>query len=682
MQELNIHLSNGNVSRETIYSVHNFPFDRIEKYNVVRKNRKAYINQLLTFDIEATTIEKAEKPWAFMYAWQMCVENMVVFGRTWDEFVFFLNELVDRQRVTPANKLVIWVHNLSYEFQFMKNFLEWSNVFAKDSHKVLRAETVDGIEFRCSYFLTNKSLYKFCSGAKSHLYCKKDGGEYDYKKIRTADTPLTDFENEYRFCDVRGLSEALEDLLIDDNLATIPMTSTGYVRRNCRNAMRKNPKNRKLFRKMQITKDVYLLLEDLKRGGNTHASRFLAGKILENVQNWDITSDYPFQMVTKEYPCSAFMKIGRINSREEMYKYFEKYCCIFRCGFENIRIKNDQPVPYISYSKCLKYSDDCIVYNGRLLSGSAIQIALTEIDYKLIEQMYDFDRIFVTDFYIAQKARLPQELVDEIILYFRNKTILKGIDFYEYAKSKELLNAIFGMMFTNPVHESWELTDSMEWEKVIPDIEDALNKYFNSRNSFLPPQWGCYVTAYAREQLQEIINITGRDTAYNDTDSCKCLGDYSKEVKVLNAKYQRQAELVGAYATRPDGTVDYMGVFDQEKSYDRFRSWGAKKYAYEIENDLHITVAGLHKEKGAEYLKKHDGLESFAPPFLFPRGDSGRTVSYWNDESAPFYISVDGCRMLTGSNVGIVETTYQLGVTEEFIDNLSNEFRMLELLES
>lgn len=89
MQKLNIHLSNGNVSRETIYSIHDFPFEKIEKYNVVRKNRKAFINQLLTFDIEATTIEKAEKPWAFMYAWQMCIENMVVFGRTWEEFAFF-----------------------------------------------------------------------------------------------------------------------------------------------------------------------------------------------------------------------------------------------------------------------------------------------------------------------------------------------------------------------------------------------------------------------------------------------------------------------------------------------------------------------------------------------------------------------------------------------------------------
>lgn len=678
---LDIHLSNGNVSRETIYSIHDFPFDQIEKYNVCRKNRKAYINQLLTFDIESTTIE-CEKPYGFMYAWQMCIENRVLFGRTWQQFIAFIKALVIAQRVTPANKLVIWVHNLSYEFQFIKNFFEWDNVFAKDSHKVLRAETKDGVEFRCSYFLTNKSLYKFCSGAKNHLYCKKDGEKFDYKKIRTADTPLTNYENEYRFCDVRGLSEALEDLLIDDNLATIPMTSTGYVRRNCRNAMRKNPKNRKLFRKMQITKEVYLLLEDLKRGGNTHASRFLAGKILENIQNWDITSDYPFQMCTKLFPSSAFMRIGRINSREELHQYFEKYCCIFRCGFENIRIKNDQPVPYISYSKCLKYSNDCIVYNGRLLSGSAIQIALTEIDFKLIERMYDFDRIYITDFNIAQKAPLPRELVDEIILYFTRKTQLKGVDPYEYAKSKELLNAIFGMMFTNPVHESWELTDNMEWEKVVPDIEEALNKYFNSRNSFLPPQWGCYVTAYAREQLQEIIDITGRDTVYNDTDSNKCLGDYTKEVSKLNEKYQRQAEKVGAYATRPDGTIDYMGVFDHEKSYDRFRSWGAKKYAYEIDGGLHITVAGLNKEKGADYLKTHGGLESFSPPFLFPRGDSGRTVSYWNDEPGPYYINVNGCRMLTGSNVGIVETTYQLGVTEEFIDNLANEFRMLELLES
>ena len=158
-------------------------------------------------------------------------------------------------------------------------------------------------------------------------------------------------------------------------------------------------------------------------------------------------------------------------------------------------------------------------------------------------------------------------------------------------------------------------------------------------------------------------------------------GDYSKEVSKLNEKYQRQAERVGAYATRLDGTIDYMGVFDQEKSYDRFRSWGAKKYAYEIDGELHITVAGLNKETGADYLKSHGGLETFSPPFLFPRGDSGRTVSYWNDEPGPYYINVNGCRMLTGSNVGIVETTYQLGVTEEFIDNLSNEFRMLELLE-
>ena len=245
MEYINIHLSDGSVSRETIYNIHDFPFDQIEKYNVCRKSRKAYINQLLTFDIESTTIE-CEKPYGFMYAWQMCIENRVIFGRTWQQFIAFIKALVIAQRVSPANKLVIWVHNLSYEFQFIKNFFEWDNVFAKDSHKVLRAETKDGVEFRCSYFLTNKSLYKFCSGAKSHLYCKKDGEKFDYKKIRTAETPLSPYENEYRFFDVRGLSEALEDLLIDDNLATIPMTSTGYVRRNCRNAMRKNPKNRKV----------------------------------------------------------------------------------------------------------------------------------------------------------------------------------------------------------------------------------------------------------------------------------------------------------------------------------------------------------------------------------------------------------------------------------------------------
>ena len=126
---LDIHLSNGDVSRETIYSVYDFPFDQIEKYNVCRKSRKAYINQLLTFDIESTTIE-CEKPYGFMYAWQMCIENRVIFGRKWEEFILFMQKIVDAQRVTPANKIVIWVHNLSYEFQFIKNFFQWDNVFS------------------------------------------------------------------------------------------------------------------------------------------------------------------------------------------------------------------------------------------------------------------------------------------------------------------------------------------------------------------------------------------------------------------------------------------------------------------------------------------------------------------------------------------------------------------------
>ena len=46
-----------------------------------------------------------------------------------------------------------------------------------------------------------------------------------------------------------------------------------------------------------------------------------------------------------------------------------------------------------------------------------------------------------------------------------------------------------------------------------------------------------------------------------------------------------------------------LGVWDYEGNYSRFKTLGAKRYMYEIDNDIHITVAGVSKKSGSEYLK-------------------------------------------------------------------------------
>lgn len=648
----------------TIYNVDDFPYNEIPKVTSFVRHNVGYKNYLCTFDIEAYTIDlnRGDKvvPEGYMYIWQFCINGRVCMGRTWDSFIYFLHELKKVCEIKDRmSRLVIYVHFLSYEFQFISRFFDWEDVFAKDTRKVIRAVTSDNIEFRCSWFLTNKSLARFCIDEKECYFKKTDGDNYIYDNLRTPDTELSDSDLYYCYCDVMGLYQALKGLLREDNLATIPMTSTGYVRRYCRNAMAKNSNNRKLFEKTACNKRIYELLELMKRGGNTHGNRYAVGNIIENVHNYDYASSYPFVLLTEKYPCSRFNKI-RVQTLEEFQKVFSKEkALIVHLILINIRLKDYAPVPYIPIDKCIRKAN-VVKFNGRILEADYVEMVINEIDFSIIESMYDFKQMAVLEMYSAEKDYIPEELSDSIRHFFYNKSALKGFDDYNYMKSKNLLNSIFGMCFTNPVHDI--INYCGEWEKERGDIESELKKFYKSRNSFLPFQWGCWVTAYARYNLQRAIDIAGINMIYTDTDSVKCVEIPENAFDSLNEEMRKKAIDRKAYA-EINGKLYLMGQLEREADYNRFCTWGAKKYAYEDEyGKLHITIAGVDKKKGAEDLGR---IENFKIGFEFKKG--GGTNSWYNDDDI-HYLSVNGCIIKTGANVGIHNSTYKLGITKEFFE--------------
>ena len=682
MIEINVKRSDDTVSRETIYNVNDFPYKLLGKKRKLKRNGINYLNCISTFDIETSTIIHGDKKEGFMYNWQFCIDKMVCMGRTWIEYIKFYENLLEQLRIDNENRLVVWVHNLAFEFQFIRDFFIWDNVFAKEKRKVLRALTSDGFEFRCSYYLTNMSLEKAMENTPNCLYYKKDGDLFDYNKLRTPETPLSEYELDYMFCDVRGLYEVIEHYLESDTLVTIPMTSTGFVRRDCRNAMRKNPDNRKLFLNTAVDKDIYKMLNEAKRGGNTSANRLHVAEILENVFCFDISSSYPFVMMTEYFPMSTFMKVTNYNNISE---YLDKYCCLFRVGFKNLVVKEDVSIPYISYHKCTAHHANDICFNGRLLKSEACSMTVTEIDFKIIMEQYDFEQVAVSDLYIAERGQLPEELKEVIRDYYKKKTELKGKDYYLYMKSKNKLNSIFGMCCTDPVHDTIYIQDG-EWHVQKNDVEEELAKYYKSRNSFLPIQWGIWTTAHARNRLQKAIDLTGMNTLYCDTDSDKAINVPDGLFDELNKEAIEQAEKYGAYADR-DGERYYMGVFEQEQTYEQFSTLGSKKYCsikkadkkkdghvyFKDDLGLHefeITIAGVHKYKGAKYLLKKGGINSFRPGFIWNGQDNGGgTESHWNDD--PIHtITVNGCKIETGANVGILSSSYTMGVTDEFMENL------------
>ena len=409
------------------------------------KSRRKYIDCVCAFDIETTALEDVEQ--AIMYVWQFQLdEDYTIIGRTWEQF---LNMLKKIKVLISGNWLVIYVHNLSYEFQFLSGIYDFNEqeVFCMDSRKILKCDMMGSFEFRCSYIQSNMSLNDFTS--KYNVKHQKISGElFDYSKKRYPWTELTDLEKEYITNDVLGLVEAIKkEMELDgDNLYNIPLTSTGYVRRDVKRSM--NTYSRTALKKQLPDEHIFKLLHQAFRGGNTHANRYYTGLIQEDVTGYDISSSYPAQQVNRSFPVGEWIR-ENVNDLDYIIKLMEirKHACLLVCVFRGVKLRNKLwGCPYIPLSKCrnpYNYIND----NGRILEADYLEITLTEIDLKIILTEYEFEDYEIIEFYHTRTGKLPREITDLTLKWFKNKTILKGGDVLQsiyYMKEKNKLNSIYG----------------------------------------------------------------------------------------------------------------------------------------------------------------------------------------------------------------------------------------------
>ena len=113
-------------------------------YEVIKTNKKIeYVNLPCGFDIETTSTTHGDTKTAFMYIWAIGIGHGgdVYYGRTWEEFIDLCKTLQDALELYKDRRLVVYVHNLGYEFQFMRKYFEWLEVFAV-------AQRLQGFTFR------------------------------------------------------------------------------------------------------------------------------------------------------------------------------------------------------------------------------------------------------------------------------------------------------------------------------------------------------------------------------------------------------------------------------------------------------------------------------------------------------------------------------------------------------
>lgn len=250
-------------------------------YDYKRNERIADV--IMGFDIETTTYSR---DLAFMYVWQFDIlynnYHYVIVGRTWPEWQLLIKTI---SQVLNGRRHVIFVHNLGFEYQFFRNFITQNhNVFAVKSRMPLKVKDEDlNTEYRCSWKLTNMSLEMACKREEGVRFHKEEE-KIDYREIRFPDTVLSEKHWRYNVADVVCLTDLIYNINRNngDNLATMPLTSTGYVRRDCKRRIKKEmPKYRQeVFDKIPLSEDAYTILKEAGRGGNTHANRFFVSEVL------------------------------------------------------------------------------------------------------------------------------------------------------------------------------------------------------------------------------------------------------------------------------------------------------------------------------------------------------------------------------------------------------------------
>lgn len=650
----------GDVDRDLIVSRLNYIKSQ-ENFEWVYSHKIHYLNIPISFDIETSSFYEGIAKKAIMYIWTCNVNGTTFIGRTWKQFIQLLDLMTEVFGLIKYNKrCLIYVHNLEYEFQFMRKWFDWHDIFADDKRQPLYAVTKGGIEFRCSYRLSGYSLAKLADELK-YYKTKKMVGDLDYYLIRHSNTPLTEKEMKYCTQDTQVVvCYVQEEIDRNGDIAHIPYTKTGYVRRYCQDeclaihkqnddvSRLKGLKYRDVMQSLTLTYDQYKMCKAGFQGGFTHANINYVNETLRDVGSIDFTSSYPFTMMAQYFPMSSPREV-EVHDMKDLEFYLSSYCCLFQVQFTNLRPLTTIENP-ISSSRC-SYLEGYHINNGRVIDAKILETTITELDFDIYRNFYAWDDIRVGKFLVFYRGYLPTSLVKCLVKFYKDKTTLKGVagKEEEYLQGKAMLNSAYGMAVTDIVRDDLEYHQEMyadEWQVGSETPVSQLKRYNTNPSRFLYYPWGVWVTAHARHNLFKGIKAFGSDYVYSDTDSIKAINmdRHQDFIKNYNLHVREQLERAADFHGIPmsdfepetiKGEKKLIGVWDFEGTYDKFKTLGAKRYLVQKGKDIEFTVAGVNKKAIKEYMLETYGLDGVFDAFTrsldIPAGRTGKLTHTYID---------------------------------------------------
>lgn len=702
------------------------------------KKQGIWSDNIYCFDCETTTLVNYFGKWqewqrdlnelpsikaAITYCWMFGANDDTYFGRDIFDFISILKTMSDKS-VTK----VIYIHNLPFEWQnCILNWIDqerWhiSDMIARAPHKPIQFKIDElNIIFRCSYALTGLNLEE---SAKQYTSVEKAAGDLDYKLLRGMTTPLTDKEMYYCEMDIVTLREIIRSYRSRyGHIKEIPITQTGEVRK----ALNHEVDYYYHVKQWELvpTAQFYIALNSAYFGGISNCNYIYYNQLLHNKEDlpesWDISSSYPAAM-QEMFPAEPFWRFDDLGLNIE--KYRKTHAFLYHVTFHGLQSRYSNN--YLPRAKAVTKLEMKCDKTGRVISAESIEYWLTDIDFNIVNEMYDIRETEIHSIYASRKKYLDKNVLQFILDAYSDKTTLKGkkgstdaeTEEIEqiYLNKKQRVNCLYGISVTNILNQSTEYdAESGKWTQARFDI-DFINKKLNESKSSYSTLFffavGVWVTAIARARL--ILGMTGfsgeenkriftenhdLQTVYYDTDSLKMLGDnkayFDKvnkwiENRMKRSCYDNDMDYSKYMPFTQKGECKPLGWFDYEGRYDEFITLGSKCYAFRKKGEINLTVAGVPKHNKNDETKQprdvfKNDLRNFKPGTCIPYENTGKLTHVYNDDQPDitFIDYLGNAQTIKGQNHGmaLIPTDYTIGDFSNALSILQRKLEQSEIKE-
>lgn len=724
------------------------------------KKKIDYSNIIYAFDIETTTIDSITSLYLSSFVsvdfnlYQESNKNILQsmspahFCRSSDEIDSYLRALNNKGQ-NEKKQYIIYCHNLAYEFDYLiknipfviENFSNKDSLFIKP--RIPLFIRLGYIEFRCSFRLLNAPLRSI---GENLGYSKL---EIDYKAQYYSFSKLPELEYKYNERDVKltllGVFKECSKWSYINSVKDIPLTSTGFTRKNNqyinKSSDRKDYAGFCAYQKF-FSKHYIDFLEHTFSGGYTHANALYVNRVLHNVASFDIVSSYIDTILHREYPrffkkyngsygLQFFKHLESLNNSTDYMEVLRHYAKPFDFAFmAHLTLANITPIIRknnlilpISASKC-DFIAGVTLDNGRIYKAKIARLNVTEIDYFILRQFYNFEVVECDEIYYSRTYRpLMPYVTNSTREYLHEKSTLKHVlargdklckkDFYcekkgeyiysdsqiehilslpqeerekllhdNYARSKNKLNSQYGINVQKLLNP--QITYDYINDYYINEIDDGVTAKVLYRDFTN----GLYITAYSRLNLfcyaLYLMDRSDVRLIYSDTDSWKVYGDIHNAVRV-NEEYNRFIEQI------VHNSDDYnIGYFDYEELYTYFSTLGCKKYITSDGEKMKCTIAGVNKRSTSKaYSELFKALNydidifcklAFSPCTILSHSITGKLITLYHNEDYNLTVTdetgqqgvISGTNMVELANSDYVLMDYDKKAVNEYIQYFSN----------